>query len=333
MLFLSFLPVSSVLIGSSYLLLAITNSWGIEAKFRPLLDVTYHGLMSAMPFLMGYTLYQKPDETCLLLFFTIFTGGVLSELMRGIKDYDFYKSLTKNTVVILGVYRTQALSAVILVFWMTLISIAVDRLFFFPIMIFNRQIPIQVVTLPIISFYLEVPIIQGLFDKDKISSTRVRFRRRALVIITILAFSSLMIFGYGVRKTYYGEFSWKSSIIALDARTVIAGPESWGVAFITFNYIDDSTHYYILLHRDGVLELTKVIDSDKIFLSFVDTNLSPFNWHSFKIIINNDYINVYIDEIPFLQVNEPLDNKGRVVLSGINSARLALFKNIGVKNS
>jgi hypothetical protein len=118
--------------------------------------------------------------------------------------------------------------------------------------------------------------------------------------------------------------------IDVSVKTVIAGPENWGVAFINFNYVDEGNHYYVLLNRDGTLELTKVVNYEKQFLSFADTGLSPFYWHHFKILNIREEIHVYLNNTLYISLIDEMLFHGDLVLIGEVSAKLAFFKNVHV---
>jgi hypothetical protein len=78
------------------------------------------------------------------------------------------------------------------------------------------------------------------------------------------------------------------------------------------------------------LELTKVVNSEKTFLRFVETGLSPFDWHSFEIKLYGDSIDVLVDGVLYMDVKDGPLSRGTVCLTGICSARLAFFKEVKV---
>ena len=329
-LFLSLLPSKIVPLGVLSLIINFTYSWGVRARLRPLLDVLYHGAHCAIPFIMVYALYIPFDGTGLLVAAIIWIGGAVSELMREVRNYDFDRTYGKTTVVKLGVRKSLILCLGLMFAWFSLIGIASERIFFFPLKIFGFSVPIQFLVLPPLSLFILMPIIEGVKNESYQKDTRVRFRRRAIYVILILVSTSVAVFGYSSKRVYYGDMGWENYVIGLDVRTVISGPDHWSVAFIRFRYLDEANHYYLLMDRNGVLELTKVVGSEKTFLRFVETGLSPFDWHSFEIILYGHTINVLVDGVLYMEVEDGSPSKGMVCLTGICSARLAFFKGVKV---
>jgi len=324
------LPSRSAPLGVASLALGFTYSWGVRARLRPFLDVAYHGIQCAFPFIMGYTLYQPFDETCLLVSIVIFVGGAVSELMREVRNYDFDRAFGKTTVVMLGVRKSLALCLGLMFVWLLLVAIALERLLSFPLTLYGFRVPTQFLVLPPLSVFVLKPIFQGITDEAYQTDTRVRFRRRALFVLIILVSSSVAVFAHSSTRYYHGDTDWENYVVGLDVRTVIAGPESWSVAYIRFRYRDEANHYYLLLHKDGVLELTKVVNSEKTYMNFVQTKLSPFDWHSFEIILEGPSIRVSVDGGLYIDIKDDSLSKGMVCLTGICSARLAFFREVKV---
>lgn len=328
--FLSLLPPRIAPLGVAGLILDFTYSWGVRARLRPLLDILYHGAHCALPFVMAYTLYMKLDETGLLVTAIIWIGGAVSELMREVRNFEFDRNFGKTTVVMLGVRKSLFLCLGLMLTWLSLIWIASERIFFFPLTFADFSLPSQFLVLPPLSFFILMPIIKGIQKEAFQTDTRVRFRKRALYVLLILISSSVAVFSYSSTIYNYGGLDWENYVVGLDARTVIAGSESWGVAFIRFRYMDEANHYYLLLHRGGTLEFTKVVASEKTFLRFVETDLSPFDWHNFEIVLDGPRIRVSVDGVPYMDIEDDSLPNGMVCLTGICSAKLAFFKEIEV---
>ncbi|NIU82357.1 MAG: hypothetical protein GWN17_02180 [Candidatus Korarchaeota archaeon] len=173
------------------------------------------------------------------------------------------------------------------------------------------------------------PIVESIKNRAYATEVRVNFRKRALVIISIFCTVAIAVYLTGAGYQTYPVPS-NSYSIDVSVKTVIAGPENWEVAFINFNYVDEGNHYYVLLNRDGTLELTKVVNYEKQFLSFVDTGLSPFYWHHFKILNIGGEIHVYVDNTHYISLVDEMPFLGDFVLIGEVSAKLAFFKNAHV---
>jgi hypothetical protein len=194
----------------------------------------------------------------------------------------------------------------------------------------GSQVPLQYLILPMLSLYLVYPILQGIDNRVNVTRVRETFRRRGLLIIFILSLSSFTVVLNGASFQTYSIPPSETYQINVSVQTVIAGSENWSVAFIFFNYIDDGNHYYVLLSRDGVLELTKVVNYDIQFLTFVKTDLSPFLWHDFKILNLGEEVLVYVDGVHYISFMDEPQFQGNLVLKGSVSAKLAFFKNIQV---
>jgi hypothetical protein len=80
-------------------------------------------------------------------------------------------------------------------------------------------------------------------------------------------------------------------------RTIIAGENNWVVPWIVFDYMNEDNYCYVVLHKDGVLELLQKIDGqDQGYPASVETSLTPFQWHSFHIVLNETTVTVELDE-------------------------------------
>lgn len=324
------LPLGTIALGVSGLILSFTYSYGVRAKLKPFLDVVYHGALNAFPFAMGYTLYNSFDETCLLVSVTIFLLGMVPELMQEIRDHHVDRAFGKTTVVALGIKRSLTLCLGLMIALFFVVAAVLDRVLFFPIILGELRIPIHFVTLPPLSLFVLTPLFRGIRSEAHQTALYERLGKRWLVVFIILASSSSTIAAYSSVVYTYGDAEWGDYVVRLDVRTVIAGPERWSVAFIGFRYSDDSNHYHLLLYQDGVLELAKTVGSKKTYLNFVRTDLSPFDWHRFEIALKGPSIKVWVDGAQFVDVVDDSLSNGVIRLSGFYSARLAFFKNVEV---
>jgi hypothetical protein len=79
-------------------------------------------------------------------------------------------------------------------------------------------------------------------------------------------------------------------------RTFIAGPNTWDVPWIVFDYVNDDNYYYLVLHKDGFLEISKKIDGKiSYYESSVKTQSTPFQCHNFHILLNETNVLVTLD--------------------------------------
>jgi hypothetical protein len=326
-LFLLFLPAGIMILGFSNLFLSVLNTWWLRAKDKPFLDLFFHGAIFALFFLTSYLFIKSLDFTGGLVAVIVFLGGVISELMRGVRNYDLRKG--NNSVNKIGVRGSLIIIFVFFLVWILLVIQATKELLVFPIILYGAFIPIQYFLLPPLAFFLVYPIVESIKNHANATGMRVSFRKRALVIISIFFTMAVAVYLTGAGYQTYPAPPNPYSI-DISVKTVIAGPEKWGVAFINFNYVDAGNHYYVLLNQYGTLELTKVVNYEKYFLSHVDTGLSPFYWHHFKIIHNGKEIHIYVDDMHFISLVDESPFHGDLVLKGEVSAKLAFFRNVHV---
>jgi hypothetical protein len=174
-------------------------------------------------------------------------------------------------------------------------------------------------------------LIQGIVSTKHEKELYKKLRKRGGILLMILVFSSLAIFTYNSISFSFVNEEFDNYSIKMDLRTVISGTKSWEVALIRFRYIDETNHYYLLLHRNGILELAKNQGSKITVITLIDTNLSPFSWHNFEIHLKEPYIQVFVDGTQYLDEIDYSLSKGRVCLKGFQNAILTFFKNVEVE--
>lgn len=324
---LVFLPVRVLILGLLNLFLNVLNHWWLRAKGKPVLDLFFHGLFFTVFFLMSYLFLRPLDYAGMLVAVIVFLGGVISELMRGVRDY--HMASVNSSVAKIGVHGSLFMIIALFAAWVFLVSQATNELLFFPVMINGVLVPIQYFILPPLALFLVCPFLEAIRKSVDASRVRAIFRKRAILVISIFCIMFFAVFLTGAGYQTYAAPSIPYRI-DVSVKTVISGPENWGVAFINFNYVDEVNHYYVLLNRDGTLELTKVVNGEKQYLSFVDTGLTPFRWHHFKVINLVDEIRVYIDDTPYISLVEKSPFHGDLVLIGEVSAKYAFFKDVHV---
>jgi hypothetical protein len=316
-----------MILGFSNLFLSVLNTWWLRAKDKPFLDLFFHGAIFTLFFLTSYLFIKPLDFTGGLVAVIIFLGGVISELMRGVRNYNLTKG--NNSVNKIGIRGSLITILVFFIVWILLVIQATNEFLVLPIILYGTFIPIQYFLLLPLAFFLVYPFVESLTDRTDAMGVRVTFRKRALVIISIFCTMAFAVYSTGAGSQTYTVPSIPYSV-DVSVKTVIAGSENWGVAFINFNYVDAGNHYYVLLNQDGTLELTKVVNYEKHFLSYVDTGLSPFYWHHFKIINLGKEIHIYVDDMLFISLVDESPFHGDLVLIGEVSAKLAFFRNVHV---
>lgn len=294
---LMLLPSRIVLLGIAGLFLSLTYSWRIRAKFRPLLDVIYHSSLNSLPFFMGYMLYKPFDETCLLASFGLCIIGVLAELMQEIRDYDSDKALGKTTVVVLGKRRSLTICLVLLFVLIYTASSILDRLPLFPIDVYGSGVKFQFIVLPPLFFLLMKPLVYGIAGEVDDRVIYERFRRRALSIFMIVVCSSAALTAYSHNTSIDIAISSTNYSFDVEVWTIVAGKEDWAVPWILFDHIDQSNFYYLVLHKDGVLELGRTVNGKyEGYIASLKTNISPFQLNRFHISLDGTSIQVILEK-------------------------------------
>jgi len=244
-LFLLFLPVRIMILGFSNLFLSVLNTWWLRAKDKPFLDLFFHGAIFTLFFLTSYLFIKPLDFTGGLVAVIIFLGGVISELMRGVRNYNLTKG--NNSVNKIGIRGSLITILVFFIVWILLVIQATNEFLVLPIILYGTFIPIQYFLLLPLAFFLVYPFVESLTDRTDAMGVRVTFRKRALVIISIFCTMAFAVYSTGAGSQTYTVPSIPYSV-DVSVKTVIAGSENWGVAFINFNYVDAGNHYYVLLN-------------------------------------------------------------------------------------
>lgn len=294
---LMLLPSRIVPFGMAGLFLSLTYSWGVRAKFKPPIDVVYHGSMFALPFLMGYLLYRPLDENCLLGSFSICIVGAVAELMQEIRDHDVDTAWGKTTATVLGKKKSLTLCLLLMIILGLLSFIIVDRTLSFSFNIWGSSVPFQLVALPLLSLLLMKPLISGIVTNAGQQLVYDRFRKRALVISVIVLCSSVAVVVYGCENSVDVAVSATNYSFDLAARTIVAGREGSDVPWILFDYVDQDNFYYLILHKNGILELGQTVNAKyEGYIASINTGLSPFQTNQFHVSANGTTIQVTLDK-------------------------------------
>ena len=120
-------------------------------------------------------------------------------------------------------------------------------------------------------------------------------RRKEVIAVVAMFFLILAVFQTGRIGTTVVVNSRDYSF-DVGIRTFIAGAHSWDVPWIVFDYVNADNYYYVLLHKDGILELSQKLDGQfRQYISSCATPLTPFQWHDFQIVLNQTTVAVELD--------------------------------------
>ena len=259
-------------------------------KGRAPFDAIHHALRYVFLFILGFGSQVFWNETALMTISAIVLFSLAGELLAGLgKTTDFPKSVAS----LLGIRRS--LTAIIsLIFVASLIaSFAMNSLFEFPIPINGTFVPFYVIPALALDLYLTIPLMRKLNAKHVEAFHLVRRKELvALIAASLLILVVLQTGRIGTTVTVNSrDYSFNVGI-----RTFIAGPHSWDVPWIVFNYANEDNYYYLVFHKDGTLELSQKIDGQlRLYVSWCATQLTPFEWHDFQIVLNETTVTVNLD--------------------------------------
>jgi hypothetical protein len=279
----SFEIIMGVLILVLYALYPICNG---RAPF----DVIHHALRYVLIFILGLGSQAFWNETALLAILAIVLFSAAGELFAGLgKSTDSIKSAAS----LLGIKRSLA-AVISLIFIASLIaSFVFNNMFEFPIIFDGTFVPFYIIPALALDLFLTKPLMEKL-NETHVGAFHLMRRKEvaAMVFISLLILVVLQIGRIGTNVTVNSrDYSFDVGI-----RTIIAGPHSWDVPWIVFNYVNEDNYYYVVFHKDGILELSQKIDGQyRQYIASCATQLTPFEWHDFQIALNETTVTVKLD--------------------------------------
>jgi len=253
-------------------------------------DVIHHALRYIFIFILGFGSQAFWNETALLTILAIVLFSLAGELLAGLgKGSDSIKS----TVSLLGIKRSLA-AIISLIFIASLIaSFAFNIMFEFPIQFDSTFVPFYIIPALALDLFLTIPLMKKLSEKH-VDSFHL-MRRKEVAAIVVISLIILVVFQTGRIATTV-TVSSRDYSFNVGIRTFIAGPHSWDVPWIVFGYVNEDNYYYVVFHKDGILELSQKIDGQyQLYISWCATRLTPFEWHNFQIVLNETTIAVRLD--------------------------------------
>jgi hypothetical protein len=120
-------------------------------------------------------------------------------------------------------------------------------------------------------------------------------RRKELIALLIASLLILTIFQTG-RISAAVTVDSRNYSFDVSIRTFIAGSHGWDVPWIVFDYVNADNYYYVVFHTNGILELSQKINGQTLYYeSSVKTQLTPFQWNDFHIVLNETTVTVGLD--------------------------------------
>jgi hypothetical protein len=279
----SFEIIMGVLILMLYSLYPVCNG---RAPF----DVIHHALRYVLIFILGYGSEAFWNETALLAILAIVLFSLAGELLAGLgKGRDSIKSAAS----LLGIKRSLA-AIISLIFIASLIaSFVFNSLFEFPIQFNETSVPFYIIPALALDLFLTMPLMKELNEKRVDAFHLIRRKEvTAMVVMSLLTFAVLQMGRIGTRVAVNSrDYSFDVGI-----RTFIAGARSQDVPWIVFDYVNEDSYYYVVFHKDGILELSQKTDGQfRRYISSYATQLTPFQWHDFQIVLNETTVAVKLD--------------------------------------
>lgn len=281
---LIFLPPVDAILGVAIMLLYISYPRLLKARERSPLDILFHGSRYALLFWLGYgggvTAASAAGASVVFLF------GVAGELLVGLRSNGKWKT----TASIIGVTNTVRLVYVLAFALILLASFLVSQVIDFPLEVGHVGIPFPLLMGVVIAIFITRPVSRGRSWSAPLS---VRRREVLVIAVVILLFVGVPLV---TRVDLSATASAPNYTATVAMQTYVDGPHSWDGQWIIFNYQGPGNYYYILLHTDGNLEVSRYVNgTNQQHLAYVQTGLSPFDRHVYQITVDDGRLQVAID--------------------------------------
>lgn len=253
-------------------------------------DVIHHSLRYVFIFILGYGSLAFYSGTALLALLAIALFSVVGELLAGLGKR---REFSKSAASLLGIKRSLTTVISLIFIASFIVSFVLNNMFEFPIQINETFIPFYIVPALTLDLFLTTPLMKALNEKH-VDAFHI-IRKKEVTVIIIMSLLFLVVFQTARISTIVAvgsrDYSFDVSI-----RTIIAGMNSWDVPWIVFDYINENNYCYVVFHKDGILELSQKIDGQvRYYESSLKTQLTPFQWHNFHIVLNETTVAVRLD--------------------------------------
>jgi len=305
---LIFLGWPSSLLGLAVLALYATYPRPVSLGERPVLDIAHHGIRYCLLFLLGYGLSFPLAQPASYALMAIFTSSVAGEIL-----YRLRRGGDGGTVARLGTRTSSALALAFLALTLLLGYLFLNSVYTFKVGLGALQLSVYDVAIPALGLYLATPLLGELVRRGAPLRALVRFNRRELTAAVLVALISLYLYAQA-GAVAVGREDGADFLLDLKIRVLVAGSHSWDVPWIWFRFKDYCNSYYVLLQTNGILELGKVVRCQKAILGSVQTSLSPFREHEYRILAQGSRIEVSVDGLQYFNVTDSSLSSGKVVI-------------------
>jgi hypothetical protein len=238
--------------------------------------------------------------------------SLAGELLAGLRKAS---DSVRSTVSLLGTKGSLAVIISFIFIASLIASFAVNNVFEFPIQFSGTFVPFYVLPALALDLFLTMPLIRKLNAKyaDAFHSMR-RKEVPTMIVVSLLILVAFHAERVGTTVTVDArDYSFNVGI-----RTIIAGRQSWDVPWIVFDYINASNFYYVVFHKDGILELSERIEGQyRRYVSWCPTELTPFEWNDFQIVLNETTVTVKLDgEYQLTSSRQLVAKTSSIIISG-----------------
>lgn len=292
-----------VFIGALILIIYYTYSKVVVARERFPLNILYHGFRYVLLYVLGYGVIGLGSIVSLLGIITVFTLGIAGEFLAGFNR----GSSLKLTVSAIGVRNTKILIVILLFIAFILGSFILNIVFEFPLNMFSYVIPAYTP----LSTILWLIVAKTIWASSEEVFNAVRRKEFFIVFLTIALILTLNQLGNITYTTLKDNGE-----VEINVRTFISGRSSWDVPWIIFNYINNKNFHYIVLHKNGVLELSRVRNGIReTFLKSYVTGMDPFQQHTYILKYNKTNVSIIIDNTKYFNIPRTYTKKFTIKIS------------------
>jgi hypothetical protein len=252
-------------------------------------DVIHHVLRYVFIFVLGFGSQAFFNETALLAILSIVFFSLAGELLAGLGK----NSVTnKNAASLLGIKRSLIVIVSSILVASLMAAFVLNNLFDFPIQIDGMFIPLYIIPALALDLFLTMPLMKAL--KARRVDPFHLVRRKELIAILLASLSVLVVLQTARISTVVAISSTNYSF-DVSIRTFIAGPHDWDVPWIVFDYVNKTSYYYVVLHKDGILELSQSMNGQRYYETCLKTPFTPFQWNNFYIFLNETTVAVKLN--------------------------------------
>ena len=290
-------------------------------------DVLHHALRYALLFLLAYNTASLNDALASLALLVIALFSAAGELISGLPN----KTKNRGTASLLGIRRSSIAAALLILIASLVSAYAFNIMYEFPIQVGNMSIPFYTLPALLIAYILVRPLIKA--ANGGRADLPYSFRKKEAMTLAIMSITVLAVLWGGATNVDTAVNSRDYSL-DVEIRTIIAGKNSWDLPWILFDYRNQSNYRYLLLHKDGTLELSQVVNGQReTHIASLKTTLNPFQQHSFHITLNETAIVIALDgEYQMSAPRHQSDSTSRIKISSRTPCLwLAYIRNLNIQ--